>query len=163
MVHLSEVRAWGVVEVRLKIVIRMIQEYRVVTPSQIFGYYRRATSLLGPEIPSMRWPRLRFSMRGMMIAVALSPIVLYAGQWAGMRWPTIVSVTSTPPVVVAAPPVPLGRAATTSVLPTTVGWIETVRFEFSTGPALLAMAASTALLAAVWVLVASSIRRIKRA
>jgi hypothetical protein len=38
----------------------------------------------------MRWPRLRFTLGQLMIAVATIPIVLTAGNWAGNRWPTIV-------------------------------------------------------------------------
>jgi hypothetical protein len=123
----------------------------------------------------MRWPRWRFSLRGMMIAVALTPIVLYAGQWAGMQWATMTWVATTPPIYHAAPPVPADRETTTTTgewtesvttittTTTTVEWTEQATIEFSPVAALLAMAATTALLAAVWVLVASSIRRIKRA
>jgi hypothetical protein len=93
-------------------------------------------------------------MRQMMIAVALSPIVLYAGQWAGKEWPTIVSVdpASLPPKVVPALPVSAG--------PYEAIGVAIIRVEFSTRAALLAMAATTALLTLAWVLVARSIRRI---
>ncbi len=116
----------------------------------------------------MRWPRLRFSLRGMMIAVALSPIVFYAGQWAGMERVAVVSVISPPSMFAPVPTVPTGQVEDTDDLgPYEARGSATIRtmtvFEFSTGPALLAMAATTALLAAVWVLVARSIGRIKRA
>jgi hypothetical protein len=110
----------------------------------------------------VRWPRPRISLGQMMIAVALSPIVLYAGLWAGLNWGTMVSVTSSPPAITFAPPVPVAREATTNQLPTTVEWIEIVEIDFSTGAALLAMAATTAVLAALWVLVVRWCLRKKR-
>ncbi len=93
----------------------------------------------------MRWPRLRLSLRGMMIAVALTPIVLYAGFWAGAERAIIISVKSTPP------------------LNETLESTKTEIFEVYWPATFVAMAATAAFLAAVWVLVARSIRRIKRA
>jgi len=97
----------------------------------------------------------------MMIAVALTPIVLYAGFWAGMQWATVTWIVPTPPVVVAAPPVAAGRTATTNVLPTTTQATDTVEVEIesSTPAALAAMALTTALLAMLWVLLARCFKR----
>jgi hypothetical protein len=78
-----------------------------------------------------------------MIAVALTPIVLLTGIWAGNRWPVVT----------------IHRVGAGSL----VGGLHYFNYgelsEFSTRSAILAMAATTAVLAGLWALLVRWSRR----
>jgi hypothetical protein len=106
----------------------------------------------------MRWTRPRFTLGQMMIAVALSPIVLAAGFWAGFHWGTTVSVTTFPPGSLE----PTVRSAADGRT-TEFTLVLTETIQASSKAALLAMAVTSALLALLWISIARAIRRMRRA
>jgi type II secretory pathway component PulJ len=89
----------------------------------------------------VRLPRIRFTLREMMIAVAMSPIVLVSGWKARDFWPISSSVIEQNPMI-------------TSLHADTWTMNVVVQQEFSLWPSIIAMAATTAMLATFWVIVA---------
>src|SRR5205807_2621284 len=85
----------------------------------------------------MQLPRVRFTVRRMMVAVALAPIVLLAGVRARDSWPVFSST-----VEIDRPGQVRGAE-----------WTLVVEQEFSVWPSLLAMTATTAVLALLWMAV----------
>jgi hypothetical protein len=87
----------------------------------------------------MRLPRIRFSIREMMIVVAMTPIVLFSGWKAKDLWSASSSAVEQGPM---------------STGLDTVEWAMVVDEQFSLWPSIIAMAATTAMLATFGVIVA---------
>jgi hypothetical protein len=87
----------------------------------------------------MKLPRVRFTVRDMMIVVALTPIVSLSGWVTRDFWPISSSFTEVGPA---------------SSSPDGISWTLVAVERFSILPSLLSMAATAAALGACWAIVA---------
>jgi hypothetical protein len=91
-------------------------------------------------------PRFRFSLRGLMIAVAAPPLVVYAGIWGQQLWGPYRHVIYPPDK----PPGPVAAVVPNAAAPADVDSDVIIEEEYSPWAAVIAMVSASVALAMFW-------------